>query len=205
MNSISFSAILESKEDDILEPGQAYISKDNSITFTSDFVPLLKLGSKVSVIRVIGEKRMECFGGKVYLSSRKLLRIVEVDQKLINQALELFDSNVILPTEFCLAPGSSTHFNIQKAKGISGFIRYISQNTVKICTMEFADKGQHLMFSLEESELELTKMMVVVKERILLMRSAAVLLCDVVSLSQNNSLAIRRYINHLEEEEQQKD
>lgn len=205
MNSIGFSAILESKDNDILEPGQAYLSQDNSVTFTSDFVPLMKLGSKVSIIRVIGEKRMENFVGKVYLSSRKLLRIVEVDHKMIEQALELFDSNVIFPAEFYLAPGASTHFNIQKAKGISGFVRYISPSTVKICTMEFVDKGQYLMFSLEEPKLPLNKMMVVVKERILLMRSAAVLLCDVVSLSLSNGLVVNGYLDHLKGEEQQDD
>lgn len=172
------------------------------MTFTSDFVPLLKLGSEVTVIRVIGEKRLDRFVGKVYLSSRKLLRIVDVDGETIKQALALFDSNAVYPTEFLIAPGSSTHFNIQKAKAVSGFVRYVSPDTVRICTMEFVDKGTYLMFSLEEPSLPLNKMMVRITERILLMRSAALLLCDVVSLNVNNGVAIANYLKTVKEKEE---
>lgn len=198
MNSIGFSAILESQDGDISEPGQAYIAQNNAITFTSDFVPLIKLGSRVSVTRVIGEKRMENFEGEVYLSSKQLMQIVKVDEGLIKDALGIFESNVILPAEFNIAPGSSIHFNLQKSQGISGFLRYIGLNKVRICTMEFVDKGRHLMFSLESPELTLSKMLVVVRERELLMRNAAVLICDVVSLSAANRAAISAYIEQME-------
>lgn len=186
-----------------MEPGQAYISRDNSVTFTSDFVPLIKLGSEVAIIRVIGEKKLERFVGKVYLSSRKLLRIVDVNSAIISVALEMFESNAVFPAEFLIAPKPTTHFNVQKAQAVSGFIRYISPQSVKICTMEFVDKGQYLMFSLEEPSLPLDKMLVRIKERILLMRSAALLLCEVVSLSKNNGVAIADYLKELKEKEDQ--
>lgn len=185
-----------------MEPGQAYISRDNSVTFTSDFVPLIKLGSEVAIIRVIGEKRLERFVGKVYLSSRKLLRIVDVNSAIISVALEMFESNAVFPAEFLIAPKATTHFNVQKVHAVSGFIRYISPQSVKICTMEFVDKGQYLMFSLEEPSLPLDKMLVRIKERILLMRSAALLLCEVVSLSKNNGVAIADYNKELKEKEE---
>ena len=203
MNSIGFSALLESYDKDISELGQAYISNGNAVTFTSDFVPLIKLGSQVTITRLIGEKRMESFVGRVYLSSKQLMRIVEVDNTLIEKALVLFESNIISPGEFAIAPGSSISFNLQKAKGISGFLRYIGPETVRICTMEFVDKGQHLMFSVESDELTLNKMLVRVKERVLLMRNAAVLLCDVVSLSAANATAIKEYSAQLKKEESQ--
>ncbi len=173
------------------------------MTFTSDFVPLIKLGSDVTVIRVIGEKRLEHFVGKVYLSSRKLLRIVNVESALISSALEMFESNAVFPTEFLIAPKATTRFNVQKAQAVSGFVRYISPQTVKICTMEFVDKGAYLMFSLEEPSLLLDKMLVQIKERILLMRSAALLLCEVVSLSMDNGVAIAGYLEEMKEEQEQ--
>lgn len=203
INSIEFSAFLESEENDILEPGQAYISHDNSVTFTSDFVPLIKLGSEVAVIRAIGEKRLDRFVGKVYLSSRKLLRIVDVDSAAIDPALEMFKSNIILPADFLVAPGATTRFNAQKARAVSGFLRYISPQSVKICTMEFADKGDYLVFSLEDPALSLDKMLVCVKERVLLMRSAALLLCEVVSLSMENGVAIAGLLEALKAREEQ--
>ncbi len=188
-----------------MEPGQAYISRDNSVTFTSDFVPLVKLGSEATVIRVIGEKRLERFTGKVYLSSRKLLRLVDVDSATIGPALEMFESNVVFPAEFLIAPGATTRFNAQKAQAVSGFVRYISPQLVKICTMEFVDKDEYLMFSLEETGLSVEKMLVRIKERILLMRSAALLLCEVVSLSMGNGVAIADFLEDLRAKEEQED
>lgn len=164
-------------------------------------MPLIKLGSEVTVIRVIGEKRLDRFVGKVYLSSRKLLRLVDVDRAAIGPALEMFESNIIFPAEFLMAPGATTRFNLQKARAISGFLRYVSPRSVKICTMEFADKGDHLMFSLNEPELILEKMLVRVTERVLLMRSAALLLCEVVSLGMSNGVAIADYLEVLKARE----
>ncbi len=166
-------------------------------------MPLVKLGSTVTVIRIIGEKRLERFEGKVYLSSRKLLRIVDVDSAIISDALEMFESNAVFRTEFLIAPGATTRFNIQKAQAVSGFVRYISPQTVKICTMEFVDKDEYLMFSVEEPSLSIDKMLVRIKERVLLMRSAALLLCEVVSLNINNGASIADYLDELKEKEEQ--
>lgn len=204
MNSIEFSALLESKPNGISEEGQAYIEHDNSVTFTSDFVPLIKLGSRATIIRVLGDKQFERFSGRVYLSSRNLLKIVDVDRELIAQALELFDSNIICPADFYIAPGSSTRFNIQKAPAISGFLRYISPEIVRICTMEYVEPGQHLMFTINESGLAVEKLLVKITDRMLLMRSAAILQCKPVSLSANNLTAIRNCLR-LKEMQQQYD
>ncbi|MBP0981437.1 MAG: hypothetical protein J5968_04460 [Oscillospiraceae bacterium] len=204
MNSIEFSALLESRPNGICEEGQAYIEHDNSVTFTSDFVPLIKLDSRATIIRVLGDKQFERFTGRVYLSSRNLLKLVDVDHELIDQALQLFDSNVIYPAEFYIAPGSSTRFNVQRAQSISGFLRYISEDTVRICTMEYVEPGQHLMFTINESGLAVEKMLVKITDRMLLMRSAAVLQCQPVSLSANNRTAIKNCLR-LKEIQQQYD
>ncbi|MFV0498298.1 MAG: hypothetical protein ACK5L0_09075 [Candidatus Fimivivens sp.] len=166
-------------------------------------MPLFKLGSAVTVIRVVGEKRWERFLGKVYLSSRKLLRIVDVDNEVIDAALEMFESNAVFPTEFLVAPGATTRFNRQKAQAVSGFVRYVSPRYVKICTMEFVEEGAYLVFSLEESSLPVDKMLVRIKERILLMRSAALLLCEVVSLNMRNGVVIAGYLDDLKAREEQ--
>ncbi|WMJ82882.1 hypothetical protein ACS3UN_01430 [Oscillospiraceae bacterium LTW-04] len=146
---------------------------------------------------------MERFVGKVYLSSRKLLRIVDVENETIDAALEMFESNAVFPTEFLVAPGATTRFNVQKAHAVSGFVRYVSPQYVKICTMEFVDKGEYLVFSLEEPSLSIDKMLVRIKERILLMRSAALLLCEVVSLNMHNGVAIAGYLDELKAKEEQ--
>lgn len=205
MNSIEFSAIFESKENGISEMGQAYIAADNSVTFTSDFVPLVKLGTTVSITRILGDKKFERFTGKVYLSSRKLIRIVDVDHKLIEQAMALFESNAIVPAEFDVMPARLFRFGSKNQKPvatISGFVRYISPTTVRICTMEYAEAGQQLVFTTEDPHLAVEKFTVVIKERMLLMRSAALLICETVSLSENNRAAIQNYINQKRIEDQ---
>lgn len=204
MSSIEFSALLESRANGIFEEGQAYIEHDNSVTFTSDFVPLIKLDSRATIIRTLGDKQFERFTGRVYLSSRNLLRIVDVDHELIDEAMQIFDSNIICPAEFYIAPGSSIRFNVQRAHSISGFLRYISPETVRICTMEYVEPGQHLMFTISESGLAVEKMLVKVTDRMLLMRSAAVLQCKPVSLSNNNLTAIKNCLR-LKEIQQQYD
>ena len=204
MNSIEFSALLESKANGICEEGQAYLEHDNSVTFTSDFVPLIKLGSHAAIIRTLGDKQFERFSGRVYLSSRNLLKIVDVEHEIIEQAMQIFDSNIICPAEFYIAPGSSPRFNIQRAQSISGFLRYISPETVRICTMEYVQPGQHLLFTINESGLAVEKMFVKITDRMLLMRSAAVLQCKPVSLSNNNLTAIKNCLR-LKEIQQQYD
>lgn len=195
MNPIYFSALLKTQEEGVLEIGQAAVAPDeNTLTFTSDFVPLMQLGSQATVTRVIGDWECESYTGTVYLSSQKLLRIVDVDPQKIELARELFGVNALYPGEFYLSPNKNPKNNIAKLDSISGFLRYVSLRTVRICTMEYVEEKQHLLFSLDAPELPLVSMVVRVNERILLERSSAVLICDVVSISSQNSHAIREYM-----------
>ncbi|MDD3428657.1 MAG: hypothetical protein PHG02_01460 [Oscillospiraceae bacterium] len=195
MNPIYFSAVLKIQKGEVLELGQAYLEEEeNAVNFCSEFVPLLKLGTTAYIYRTLGDKEMECFTGRVYLSSRKRLQIVDVSPDIMQAARSLFDVNVNLATELYLAPGRSAHFKTEKAEKISGFVRYLSTDTVKICTMEFVDKGQYLMFSAEGMSLMLDHMLVLVRERTLLMRNSAILICDIVSLSAQNREALNHFL-----------
>lgn len=196
MNNIFFSATLICEEDGICEPGQACIEPfEDSVTFSCDFVPLIRLGSRATIVRTLGEMEFERFEGRVYLSSRKLLRIVEVDHEVVSSVRPLFDSNCIFPVTLFMA---NKRHKMQKAEMISGFLRYISPTEIKICTMEFADAGQELIFSLSEPGLYLEKLSVTIIERILLMRSAAVLLCRINPPSEANAAAIDDYLRALQ-------
>lgn len=195
MYPIYFSAVLKTEDGQLLEIGQACVSDtENSVDFTSDFVPLLKLGETARITRTLGSKELESFVGQVYLSSRKLLRIVSVENAVMESARRLFSVNENLPTELYLAPGRSTNFNLQKAERVNGAVRFISSDVIKLHAMEFIGEGQYVMFSAEGPGIELDKMMVRVKERVLLMRNAAILICEMISPTSANRSALEAYL-----------
>lgn len=193
MNPIYFPATLKLGDGQFLEYGQAFLSqdKDGVVNFTGDFVPLIRIGETVNIVRTLGEREMERFVGQVYLSSRRLLQVVGVQGAALREAHRMFDSNANLSADiFVVKP---PHFNMQKGEKISGFVRFVSPDIIKICTMEFVDEGAHLALSAEGMSLLLDDMLVQVKERILLMRNSAVLICDVLSSSPENEEILSGY------------
>lgn len=201
MVPIYFSAALKTEDGQLLEIGEACISEnDEAVTFVSSFVPLMKLGSNAQIVRMLGERELECFTGSVYLSSTNLLQITGVQPALITDMRRLFSVNESITTQILLAPGHSTNFNMQKAEKVSGVIRYLSPDVVKIFSMEFIKEGQFLVFSTDETSITLDKMLIKVKERILLKRNAALHLCEVVALSSANRRALAAFATRKKQE-----
>lgn len=80
----NFPALLKNAEGHVVEKGFARVSVENkSVDFTCDFVPLYKMGETMRVIRVLGEKEIHAFTGRVYLSSRKRLQLTEVADEVL--------------------------------------------------------------------------------------------------------------------------
>ena len=82
-----FKARLKTWDDRLLEEGYASVSIENrSVDFQNEFVPLLELGTTVKVFQLQEDKEIHCFIGRVYLSSRRLLRVVSVSDDLLTEA-----------------------------------------------------------------------------------------------------------------------
>lgn len=85
-----FKALLRSESGELLAEGRASVDIDQkAVNFESDFVPLYPLGTPMEIVRVYGGKDIHRFFGKVYLSDKKLMRIVSVQDELMPGA-ELF-------------------------------------------------------------------------------------------------------------------
>lgn len=195
MNPLSFTANLCTEDGQLIETGEARVSDtENAVDFTGEFVPLLKLGVTVQIVRVLGSSQFERFIGKVYLSSRKLLKIVEVDEQLVKKARSYFSVNENLPVTLLLAPEKPARFNPQKATRISGVVRGIYSDTIKITSIDFIPDGQHMMLSVESEPITLDSVMLCVRERVLMRRSAAILLCDIESASDESRRAISDFL-----------
>ncbi|MEG1686294.1 MAG: hypothetical protein RR185_04175 [Angelakisella sp.] len=180
MVPIYFSALLRTAEGRLMELGEACLSRrENKVTFRSEFVPLVKLGTTVEIVRVLGQKQLERFRGQVYLSSRNLLQIVEVDPQLIATVRALFDTNTCLPANFTVSPDKAPVFPPKHVDLVTGTVRYLSYDTVKLSLLPYVGEGQYLIIDCQCEGLELRQTIVRVEQRELLGRRAALLLCSV--------------------------
>ena len=92
-----FTAVLKTMEGRIVEYGTAYVSlKDQSLDFTSDFVPIFKMGMRLKVVHVQRDIEVRSFEGEVYLSSQHLLRLVAIDDEILPGAssVESYDTKM---------------------------------------------------------------------------------------------------------------
>ena len=77
-------AILKSMDENIVENGQVSVSlKERFAEFTSQFVPLLKINAAAKIICMEGIASTHIITGKVFLSSKNLLRLVDIKCTLI--------------------------------------------------------------------------------------------------------------------------
>lgn len=194
MFPLYFPASLKTADNKLLEMGEAYVSDtEDAVYFTNDFVPLMKMGTEVCIVRTLGDREQERFVGHVYLSSRNLLQIVDVDNYIISEVRRLFTVNENLGVEL-YASSKPSHFgNLQKLTYFPGTIRYVSRDLFKICTMEYVAEGDYLAFSTDGPGILLNQLVVRVTERVLLRRSVAILLCEVWHPNAENRAALAAY------------
>lgn len=194
MLPLYFPAFLKTDDNRLLEIGQGYVSDtENAVYFTNDFVPLMKMGTEACVVRTLGERELERFKGHVYLSSRNLLQLVDVDDYVVEEARRLFSVNENLNVDLYAAHKPGQFSNLQKLTYFPGTVRFISPTLFKICTMEYVTEGTYLMFSTDGPGVSLEKLIVRVTERILLRRSVAILLCEVCDLDTGNRNVLQAY------------
>lgn len=93
--SLTFPAKLYTAEGMLAANGEAFVSLERQcIEFRSDFVPLYPLGTPMTIYRLHEKKQIHEFCGKVYLSSKKLMRLVSVQDTLHPGAEELYHCDV---------------------------------------------------------------------------------------------------------------
>ncbi len=97
-------AILKTIDNNILETGFAsYSAQGQYIDFTSPFVPIMKIKSKIKVVCSDNGVITHVFTGEVYLSSPRLLRVVSLKCAFLTGAEKAlaadinFDAQILLP------------------------------------------------------------------------------------------------------------
>lgn len=90
-------AILKSSDDTIIEYGQVSVSlKEKFAEFSSQFVPLLKIDTEAKIICLEGVTSTHIITGKVFLSSKNLLRLVDIRCTLIPGAEHVLETPTFL-------------------------------------------------------------------------------------------------------------
>lgn len=199
MYSRPFKALLKSVDNRLLATGMARISFDNqSVDFRSDFIPLLKMGVPAKVVRVIDKEETHCFDGSVYLSSKKLLRLVDVkDQILADVELELMAttaiSAVVVPhiTEsrlFRSPLGRLLRFDVS--------IYSISTTSVKFTSAERFEVGEQLLLR-SDTPVQLRKVLLEVYQIISFGDKVTGHRCKVLTLNEQSRKSLGEYMGRM--------
>lgn len=192
MYPLYFPAVLLSADGKFLTEGEACLSEaSGAVDFNGEFVPLLRLGAEVQVVRVLGETPLERFPGQVYRCTKKSLRVTGIPETALAGARALFEVNAHFPASIFLSPDNSFRFAPEKARRLDGNIRFVSSVQLKITAMEPIADGQKALVT--AGALSLDRLLIRVAKRTPLGQNAAVLLCDVFEPTLENARALARY------------
>lgn len=90
-------AVLKTLDDNIVEYGQVNVSlKEKYAEFSSQFVPLLKIDTEARIICLEGNTSTHVITGRVFLSSKNLLRLVDIKCSLIPGAENVLETPTFL-------------------------------------------------------------------------------------------------------------
>lgn len=199
MVSRLFKAVLKSEGDLFLENGRARINfDDKSVEFRNEFVPLMKFGTVAKVIRIIGDEETHCFTGKVYLSSRKLLRIVDVKDQILAEAELSLANNTSIKAHVTPVIDDSPLFRtpLKKLVRFDIDIYSISMSDMKFSSAENFNVGERLLVA-SESPVHMKKVLIEVEKLLLFGENATGHHCRIVSLPEQSSRNLSEYMSKL--------
>lgn len=192
MEYYPFPARLRSADGRVEEFGRASLAAaGHSVDFIADFVPLLPLGAPAVIEWIQGDRVLASFSGQVYLSSKNLLRLVEVDADLWQQAHLIFATNTRLPAT--AAPWG------KKDGGFAAEICYLSTKAITLATAEAFEAGTRLALCCEVDFLTLCDLELQVNQCVVLRRGETLLLCGVRQASSENLIALSAYCARLQQ------
>ena len=195
MDYLPFPAVLRVAAGDIQVFGQGVLpGRSASLDFTAEFIPLLPLGQEATIEWILGNRTMLAFRGNVYLSSRELLRIVDVDSDILEEAKAVFSTNTRLPAtvrpfieEEGAPPGP------KPTPALLAEIIQLGNGRVKLLTAEGYEAGSGLQLSCEVDFFTLHKQAVTVYRPIQVALDEWILICGIERGSDENTIALSTY------------
>ena len=91
-------AYLKSELGEVIAVGCVYVNApEKHITFTGNFVPLYPIGTKLEIVRLFEGIEVHKFVGKVYLSDKRLMRLVSVEDELLPMSDVCYCDTMMFP------------------------------------------------------------------------------------------------------------
>ncbi len=167
----------------------SFVLRDNAMDFTSEFVPLLPLGSQATIAWMQGDTVMMDFTGGVYLSSPQLVRITGIPRDVFAAAAPLFAQNTRFACRVACAPDGPAD---------TGEVLYLSPGRITLLCGFKATCGQALWLGAEIDFLTLRRLRLIVTRQYPLRRGQYLTVCDVPPASNDNFIALNAYSARLE-------
>ena len=158
----------------------------------------MKLGSTAKIVRVMNDQETHCFIGKVYLSSSKLLRIVNVNDKLLAEvelALSV-ETSIKAKLSPVLSMAETFHLPIGKLIKFDADVYSISMTTIKFTSTEKFAVGAQLTITTEEP-VQMKKVLIEVYQTIAFGQEKNGYRCKILSLPEPASTNLTEYLSKL--------
>lgn len=119
-NKISFTSTLKDKNNNLLAKGITIVNiSEQSLIFKSDFVPLYSIGTTLLVYRLFENKEVHCFKGNVFISDKKFLKLILLEDRLLPGSEMCYSSNVNFSATLKYSP---------KKQGVTSIFQYYKRN-----------------------------------------------------------------------------
>lgn len=187
-----FKAILKTWDDQPLEEGYASVCiEKRTVDFQNEFVPLLSMGSTVKILQLQGDREIHCFIGQVYLSSRRLLRVVSVSDDLLTEEEKRLPVEVDIQSRLRLENGRT--IGLRGSGAYTARIYSLSPELLKFtCPLQLRT-GSRVSLEFDQPFL-LTGLEVEVYQSILFGESSSGYLCRVQSAPEADLLRLNEFV-----------
>lgn len=116
-----FEAVLKLQSGEIIAKGTAKVLlTQKAVRFESDFVPLYPIGTPMEVVRIFQGIEIHRFWGNVFVSDKKLMKLVSVDDELLPGAERLYLRNTPFSAGFSVLPSRN---------GVSGLLSLLKKRS----------------------------------------------------------------------------
>lgn len=201
----SFTALLKSENGEVLAEGKAMVSEGiQDINFTSDFVPLFPIGTPMQIVRLNNGREIHKFTGKTYISDKTLIRLIGVEDCIIDDYSALYCNHLELTAtlEELVANNEKAPRRFFKRKQEQEYIPLMFKAPI----VALSDKkviflydntnpfyeGQAFIIKINPPVL--LPQTIIKAERALLFGDTASYLCDFVNLTEESKQYIRNWL-----------
>jgi hypothetical protein len=200
--TVRFSAQLEDEYGNIIETGTAELVSDpDSLNFNGGFIPLYRIGEKITVVRMLNNRRLEVLRGEVFLSSRNLLRVTGIDSASMENIRRIFLSNTQFEARPYLTAKKRFQNKLAKIYEAEAIVYYLSETEIKFLSMDPLRYGQVLTLDLDEP-LTLRGASIEIRETVDFGSIMKAYLCRFAGLSDEDTASLTSYVKAIVQDDE---